>query len=81
MLQETHFVLILKKRRVERSVEEGNFLGFKTSESGNLKTNVKGSFGVQSDWPQLCHLVNKVGVILQWEKQEKMISLKLEMLR
>ena len=29
---------------------------------------MKGGFGVQSDWPQLCNLVKKVGVQLHWEK-------------
>ena len=39
--------------------------------SGNLETHVKGGFGVQSDWPQLCHPVSKVGVRLQWERIEE----------
>ena len=39
--------------------------------SGNLETHVKGGFGVQSHWPQLCHLVSKFGVRLQWERIEE----------
>ena len=35
---------------------------------GHLETNVKGGFGVQSDWLQLCNLVKKVGVKPHWEK-------------
>ena len=38
--------------------------------SGNLETQVKSGFGVQSDWPQLCRLVRKVGVRLQFEEND-----------
>ena len=36
-----------------------------------MEAHVKGGFGGQSDWPQLCHLVSKVGVRLHWEKVEE----------
>ena len=45
------------KRGARRFVDDSDFLGFQTNASGHLETNVKGGFGVQSDWPQLCNLV------------------------
>ena len=57
--------LDFSKRGAKRSIEENNFLGLNITASGSLETHVKGGFGVQSDWPQLCHLVSKVGVRLQ----------------
>ena len=33
-----------------------------------LETHIKGGFGVQSDWPQLFHLVQKINANLKWEK-------------
>ena len=48
------------KRGARRSVDYSNFLGFETHASGHLETNVKGGFGAQSDWPQLCNLVKKL---------------------
>ena len=56
------------KRGGRRSVDDSNVLGFKTNASGRLETNVKGGFGVQSDWPKLCNLVKKVRVKLHCEK-------------
>ena len=70
--------LDFNKRGAKRSIQENNFLGFNTTASCNLETHVKGGFGVQSDWPQLCHLVSKVGVRLHWEKVEEMTYIKLE---
>ena len=63
--------LDFSKRGAQRSTEENNFLSFKMTASGNLETHVKGGFAVQSDWHQLCHLVSKVGVRLQWERIEE----------
>ena len=36
-----------------------------------LKNNIKGGFGVQSDWPQLCYLIHRAGATLKWEHSEK----------
>ena len=60
--------LYFAERGAGPSVDDRNFSGFKTNASGHLETNVKCGFGVQSDWPQLCYLVEKVGVKLHWEK-------------
>ena len=43
------------KRGARRSVDDSNFLGFKTNVSGHLETNVKGGFGAS-----LCNFVKKV---------------------
>ena len=61
----------MKKRGVRRSAESGNFLGFACDESRKLQVNVKGGFGVSSDWPQLCRLVRKLNVELTWEYPEE----------
>ena len=47
--------LDMKKRSVNRTTDDENFLGFACEITGKLKTNIKGEFGVQSDWPQLCY--------------------------
>ena len=60
--------LDLAKRGARRSVKDSNFLGFKTNASGHLDTNVKGGFGVESDWPQQCNLVKKAALKFHWEK-------------
>ena len=56
--------LDFNKRVAERSIEEYNLLGFSTTAKDNLKTHFKGGFRDKSDWPQLCHLLSKVGVRL-----------------
>ena len=61
----------MKKRGVRRSAESGNFLGFAGDESGKLQVNIKGGFGVSSDWPQLCRLVRRLNVELTWEYPEE----------
>ena len=63
--------LDMKKRGVRRSAESRNFLGFACDESGKLQVNIKGGFGVSSDWPHLCRLVRKLDVELTWEYPEE----------
>ena len=46
--------LDMKKRGVKRTTRDPQFLGYQCKEDGKLKTNVKGGFGVISDWPHLC---------------------------
>ena len=50
--------LDVKKRGVNRTTDDENFLGFACENTEKLKTNSKGGFGVQSDWPQLCYLIH-----------------------
>ena len=56
----------MTKRGVKRSNGENNFLGYTLKENGHLDTNIKGSFGVQSDWPQLCLLARKISIKILW---------------
>ena len=63
--------LDMKKRGVNRTTDDENFLGFACENTGKLKTNIKGGFGVQSDWPQLCYLIHRAGATLKWEHSEK----------
>ena len=35
-------------------------IGYTIKDNGLLDTHIKGGFGVQSDWPQLFHLVTKI---------------------
>ena len=56
------------KRGIPRSQADNNFLGYSVKENGMLETHIKGGFGVQSDWPQLFHLVQKINANLKWEK-------------
>ena len=48
-----------------------NSLGYKIKDSGTLETNIKGGFGVQSDWPQLFNLLMKINAELNWRKIQK----------
>ena len=59
----------MKKHGVKRTTCNPQFLGYECKEDGKLKTNVKGGFGVVSDWPHLCHMVTEVGVTLKWENE------------
>ena len=43
--------LDMKKKRAVRSTTKNNFLGYAVKENGLLETNIKGGFGVKSDWP------------------------------
>ena len=62
--------LDMEKRGVRRSSEERNFLGFKCNNKGIIETNIKGGFGVASDWPQLNKLAGKLRVSLTFENVE-----------
>ena len=64
-------IISLKIQDERRGYPNGstlNFLGHKIKDSGTLETNIKGGFGVQSDWPQLFNLVMKMNAELKWEK-------------
>ena len=64
--------LHMKKRGVVRSRTENNFLGYAVKENGLLlDTNLKGGFGVKSDWPHLNHLTQKVDAKILWEFPEQ----------
>ena len=52
--------LDMKKRGAVRSRTENNFLGYAVKENGLLDTNIKGEFGVKSNWPHSNHLAQKV---------------------
>ena len=58
------------KRGIPRSVDENNFLGFSCKQNGQLNTNIKGGFGLISDWPHLHHPTNKVGTQLHEENND-----------
>ena len=63
--------LDMKKHGVNRTTDDENFLGFPCENIGKLKINIKGGFGVQSDWPQLCYLIHRASAILKWEHSDK----------
>ena len=50
------------------SSETSNFLGYKCKENGFIETNVKGGFGVTSDWPHLNQLARKMDITLGFEQ-------------
>ena len=54
-----------------RSRTENSFLGYAVKENGLLDTNIKGGFGIKSDWPHLNHLAQKVDAKIQWEFSEQ----------
>ena len=56
------------KRGIPKTDAHRNFLCYKIKDSGTLETNIKGGFGVQSDWPQLLNLVMKLNAELKLEK-------------
>ena len=60
----------MEKLGVRRSSEEHNFLGFKCNNKDVIETNIKGGFGVASDWPQLNKLAGKLRVSLTFENLE-----------
>ena len=60
-----------KKRGILRTEANRNFLGYTTKDNGLFDTHIKGGFGVQSDWPQLFHLVTKIDAELNWEENTK----------
>ena len=60
----------MEKREVRRSSEEHNFLCFKCSSKGVIETNIKGGFGIASDWSQLNKLAGKLRVSLTFENIE-----------
>ena len=59
--------LDFKKRGIPRTEANRNFLGYTIKDNGLPDTHIKGGFGVQSDWPQLFHLVTKIEAELNWE--------------
>ena len=61
----------MKKRGVNRTTDDENFLGFACENTGKLKTKIKGGFGVQSHWPQLCYLIHRASATLKLEHPEK----------
>ena len=60
--------LDFNKRGIPRTEVESNFLGYAIIENGLLDTHIKGGCGVQSDWPQLFTLVEKMNAELKWER-------------
>ena len=62
--------LDMEKCGVRRSSEERNFLGFKCNNMSIIETNIKGGFGVASNWSQLNKLAGKLRVSLTFENVE-----------
>ena len=60
----------MKKRGVLKvnSSEISNFLGYKCKDNGLIETNIKGGFGVSSDWPHLNQLTRKMDITLVFEQ-------------
>ena len=58
------------KRSIKRSIASNNFLGYACKSNGDLKTNIRGGFGVISDWPHLHHIAVKLGLRLTREHPE-----------
>ena len=56
--------LDMRKRGVNESVGENNFLGYQVNENGFLETTTR--FGCDSDWHDLSVYVRKLGVRAQW---------------
>ena len=56
----------MKKRGVVkvRSSVISNLLGYKCKENGSIETNIKGGFGVTSDWLHLSQLARKMDITL-----------------
>ena len=59
----------IKKRGVVKVCwsEVSNFLGYKCKENGSIETNIKGCFGVTSNWPHLNQLTRKMDITLGFE--------------
>ena len=51
-----------------RSSEISNFLGYKCKENDLIETNIKGGFGVTSDWPHLNQLARKMDITSGFEQ-------------
>ena len=65
-LARASLLLDLRKRKVPLAKPgQDSFLGFKRKSSGKLDTQAAG-FGVQSDWPDLNDLCNRMTVKLEW---------------
>ena len=62
--------LDMEKHGVRRSSKERHFLGFKCNNKGIIETNIKGGFGVASDWPHLNKLAGKLRVSHTFENIE-----------
>ena len=60
----------MKKRGVVKVFSSGisNFLGYKCKENGLIETNIKGGFGVTSDWPHLNQLARKMDITSGFEQ-------------
>ena len=55
---------------LKRSAARNNFLGYACKSNGDLETNIRGSFGLISDWPHLNHIAVKLDLRLTWEHPE-----------
>ena len=66
--------LDFKKRGIPITEPNRNFLGCTIKDNGLLDTHIKGGFGVQSDWPQLFHLVTKIEAELNWKENTEDID-------
>ena len=58
------------RRGIKRSTARNNFLGYACKTNGDLETNIRGGFGLISDWPHLHHIAVKLGLRLTWEHPE-----------
>ena len=60
----------MKKQGVVKvcSSDISNFLGYKCKENGLIETNIKGGFGVTSDWPYLNQLARKMDITTEFEQ-------------
>ena len=66
--------LDMEKRGVRRSSEEHNLLGFKCNNKGFIETNIKGGFGIASDWPQLNKLAGKLSLTFENVEVEELMD-------
>ena len=57
----------MNKRKIPRSVENNNFLGFSVKENGQLETHITGGFGTTTDWPYLHRTLKKLKLVAHWE--------------
>ena len=60
----TSLALDMKKRGVQLSENENNFLGYQVNDNGFLNTKTK--FGCASDWLELSHYARKLDILVKY---------------
>ena len=66
-------ILDMKKRKVAKTTNNFNFLGYDLKENGYL--NSKTSFGCQSDWPDMLRYARKLNVDVLFKEDRAVIKI------